>query len=54
MKAVAMATFSLGAAFFSRVAVGSQRQSNCMNSEKGEVNMSFPWLRKMGKKKKKK
>lgn len=36
--------------FSSRVAVGSQRQSNCMNSEKGEVNMSFPWLGKTGKK----
>lgn len=50
VKAVAMATFSLGATFFSWVAVGSQTQGNCMNSEKGEVNMSFPWLRKMKKK----
>lgn len=41
-----------GLLFFSWVAVGSQRQGNCMNSEKGEVNTSFPWLRKMKKKKK--
>lgn len=40
-----------GLLFFSWVAVGSQRQGNCMNSEKGEVNTSFPWLRKMKKKK---
>lgn len=34
--------------FFSWVAVGSQQRGECTSSEKGEMNMSFPWLRKMG------
>lgn len=46
VKAVAMTTFSLGADFFffSRVAVGSQRQVNCLSSEKGGGKYEFPMV----------
>lgn len=44
VKAVAMTTFPLGADFFFflRVAVGSQREVNCLSSEKGGGEYEFP------------
>lgn len=59
VKAVAMTTFSLGAdvvfffLFFLRVAVGSQRQGNCLSSEKGGGEYEFPMAEIKWKKKKK-
>lgn len=54
VQAVAMTTFPLGADFFfSRVAVGSQSEVNCLSSEKGGGEYEFPRVSIKWKKEKK-